>query len=1330
MATWSSRARFWSVGGRPRYRGPARARKVLGLVEGETFTLTTSLDNLTGGAGPDTFNGLDTSSATTQTLTSGDSLTGGAGTDTLNITVSGGGAINAPSFFTNGIEVLNVTNNNSGTYTVDAALLAGLTTVRATAGANPLTVQNQTAILNAELVSANQNLTLTPAASAVSGTADSMTVTLNSAGTTASPTITQNGIETINVVLSGSASGSAANATRVVVASNALDNVVVTGTVGARLTANFVGAAGTDVARFDASAATGGVDADITLGASTIANISGGSGNDTFILGTLQRLITIAGGAGTDTLQVNTVGAYSSTATPSQPGANVSGFEVLALANSGTADIRQFTNNSGFTTLEAAGATATFGGVGTSAITLNAKATGGTVTMTRATDAATGDTATVNLAATTPGTYTAVSIADEEVVTLSSGGTSIGTNVITTLTATDLTSLTVTGSNALTVTTLTGAAALATLNAGAHTGSTFAIDASASGVAMTVTASAGSEATVGAQVNNITTGSGNDSITGGSFYDSLTGGVGNDTINGGGGNDTLRGNANNDVIDGGDGDDLVDGDVGNDSLTGGNGNDTIQAASGSDTVSGGAGNDAIYVSTLNDDDSIDGGANTDTLSLSAPTLIGAGATAAQYTDVTDSTVARITGVETAYIQVTTTGSNTTAAQALTLDMTNVTGMTTLWLDVNDGTNNGDEFIVIKNFGGSTINLTGLASATDSNPESLTLDGIGQAALTVNVRSYATATTEATVFTGVEAVTVSGTSQINSANVTNTLGNVTAASASSITARTSGSTVVAPNAGALTINTLTAGNANTVALNAGSYDSLIVTTNVVADQGLVQTLDIDAGTGSTLNIDGGLINLAGSTVRTATIDLLADGNLFDNADGATVDINATTIVSLTANIGANAKAGFDLNASVTGGTVTLSSGSKWNVNTIGGAGATSVTVTGTGDVDSGTTGAVIAPSIALSGTTVVFNAGGLTDADSLSVSSTATTSSTITAPLSTAGAEISSGAGADSLTGGAGADRFGLTGRVETITIAQGNDGAVDTINLTFNGVPTGAIAAAADGLTKNADTAALLVAAINATSATSFVTATNVGAVITVTYAQYFGVAGAVGAEVDADNDSTQTFAVTTAGDNAGADSISAGLGQDTVLAGSGIDAITITDTTNERDSIRFTATPGSTNYDVITGFDAGGAGTDDLLLLGNSIYAFVGADGAGNGGTVAVATGATLAAAETADDDFTVATISTNIGVLYSGFTAATPTVTYADLKAAVVAALGNPASIADAAEVLVLIDDGVSTGIWKLSADATTNTTVAAELELVGILSGVADATLVVANNFGFSG
>jgi hypothetical protein len=187
---------------------------------------------------------------------------------------------------------------------------------------------------------------------------------------------------------------------------------------------------------------------------------------------------------------------------------------------------------------------------------------------------------------------------------------------------------------------------------------------------------------------------------------------------------------------------------------------------------------------------------------------------------------------------------------------------------------------------------------------------------------------------------------------------------------------------------------------------------------------------------------------------------------------------------------------------------------------------------------------------------------------------------TGAGEISSGAGADVLTGGNGADRFGLTGRVETITISQGNDGATDTYNLTFNGVATGATAAAADGATKNADTAALLVAAINATSATSFVTATNADAVITVTYNQYFGIAGAVGAEVDADSDSSATFAVSAAGDNAGADTINGGLGQDTILGGTGADSIT------------------------------GGTGLDTYLYINGDAAITIG--GTGNAGTVA----------------------------------------------------------------------------------------------------------------------
>ena len=1120
-----------------------------------TFALTTGLDTgskFTGGAGDDTFVSVDTQSATTQTLTSGDSLVGGAGTDTLQIAASGGAAVAAPLVSTSGIETLNVTNNNTGLYTVDASLMSGLKTAVVTAGAHDVTVSGHSSILNASLVSTNRSLTLSPA-SGTTGTADEMALTINGSGTAAgsTTTVTANGIETINLTSTGSASGNLTNATRVTVASDALDKLVVTGEANARLTVNFAGASGTDVSTLDASKSTGGVNASITVGSSGNASIVGGAGNDSFTLGTMSKYQTVTGGEGTDTITVSAA-SYSATAT-TQNAANVSGFEVLGVSAGGSADVRSFSGNTGLATFSAAGS-ATLSGLSTAAATVTAAATGTTVTVTRATDG-TADAMTVNLSAPTPGTFTAVSIVDEETITLASGGTATGDNTITTLTATDATSLTVTGARSLTVGTLAGATALATLNAGAHTGAVLNIIASNSAVNMTVTGSAGANATDGAVVNTITTGTGNDSITGGAFYDLLTGGTGNDTIVGGAGNDQLYGNANNDVLDGGEGDDLLDGDVGNDSLTAGAGNDTVQASSGNDTVSGGAGNDAVYVATLNDDDSIDGGADTDTLSASAPTTTGAGATAAQYTDVTDSVTAKISGIETGYIQVTTTGSNTAASTALTVDMTGVSGMTTLFLDVNDGTTDGNEYVVVKNFAGSTINLTGLASATDSNPESLTLDGVSQAALTVNVRSYATAATEATVFTGVEAVTVSGQSQINSANVTNTLGVVTANSASSATIRTSGNTISSANTGALTVDSLNANNALTVAVNAGAYDSLIVTQDVNATSGLVQTLDIDAAASAIINVDGGDFVLTNSSVRNAYIDLLADAQLYDNADLSTVDIEATSIAALAMNLGANSKIGLDLDAAVTSGTVGMSSGSQWHVNTIGGAGAvTSITITGTGDVDSGKTEAVIAPGITLIGSTVTFNASGLTDTDSLSIASTATTKATISLPLTATGAgEISSGAGADVLTGGNGADRFGLTGRVETYTVTAA--GPADTYVITVNGVATDTVTtgAGADAAGTRDAIATASAAAINAKSATNFATAVAAGSVVTITYNQYFGaIASLAVTDVAAGTVTAATIAAVTGslGDNAGSDNISGGLGVDTIIGGTGADVM------------------------------------------------------------------------------------------------------------------------------------------------------------------------------------
>jgi hypothetical protein len=1050
---------------------------------GSTFTLTTGLDTgpgFTGGGNNDTFNAIDTNAAT-QTLTPGDSLVGGAGTDRLNIAVSGtptGGA--APSFTMAGIEELSFTNNSTAAYTVDGQLFTGLTKVIVNAGLFASTVQN-VGVVDVDLVGTRQNLTVTSNADALVG-ANTVNVTANAVATTTSATLLYNGIETINLAATGTATGSATNTTALTVTSNALDRLNVTGAAGARIATTFSGSTGAlEVGTLDASANTGGVDATVAAGISGLLSVTGGAGNDTITVGTLTSNMTIAGGAGTDVLSV--AAATRSTTATVQSGGNVSGFETLSIQAGGQADMRAFTNTAqpAFTSLRTNGG-ATISGIGTAAVSVDARATG-TVSLTRATDAATGDTATVTLAGA-PGTYT-LSAADEEVLTIASGGTAEGANTVA-LTGTDLTSLTVSGANALTVT-LTGGVALATVNAGAHTGSTFTLDATNSGVAMTVTGSAGVNATAGALVNDLTGGSGADSITGGIYRDSLSGGIGNDTLSGGDGNDVLRGQSGNDSLLGGAGQDFLDGDVGNDVLDGGDGLDTITAGPGSDTISAGAGDDTIFVAALDADDSIDGGAGTDVLSASTLTTTGAGATAAQYTDVVGSVAARIAGVETGYIQFTTEAGSTTAVLANVFDMTAVTGMSTLWLDVVSGTtaaaNDGNTFAVVRNFGGATINLS---EAGNVNPESLTLDGVGQA-LQVNLRGYATAaTTEATVFTGVGALTINGQSVINNANQTNTLGAVSASTASGLTLRTSGSDATATNANALSIGgALSAANVGSVTLNAGANDTLTLAGDLTADAGVVETVAVTAGAGSSIafTADNSDLAFGAANVRTMTVGLGVGATVSAGTTTA-IDVVATRITDFSATLEAASTLRMDLNTAVTSGTVTMATGSEWRVNTIGTTGTvSSVTVSGTGNVSS------IAGGLVLTGTSVTFNAGGLSDtgagsgiiasANGATVVNITGTNGTDSLTGGTGNDVLSGGLGADTITGGAGNDSITLT---ETIS-------AADIVNVSASATASDSIFVAVAGATPAGagnDTGGDTITGFNVANDVLVVTATGV----------------------------------------------------------------------------------------------------------------------------------------------------------------------------------------------------------------------------------------------------
>jgi len=196
-----------------------------------------------------------------------------------------------------------------------------------------------------------------------------------------------------------------------------------------------------------------------------------------------------------------------------------------------------------------------------------------------------------------------------------------------------------------------------------------------------------------------------------------------------------------------------------------------------------------------------------------------------------------------------------------------------------------------------------------------------------------------------------------------------------------------------------------------------------------------------------------------------------------------------------------------------------------------------------------------------------------------------------------------------------------------------------------------------------------------------------------------------------------------GNDTITGGGGADYILGGAGVDTIDLTETTAASDEVEIGV--GAANYDVITGFLAGaGTGADNFSAL-DGTHAWQSTDGTS---TVALQSGATLKAADAAGDS-TIATISTNVAAnTFDNFVAGT--ITEADMEAAVITALGLTGALDAAANILVFVDDGEDTGVFYFnSADTTDNAVAAAEIEIMAILDGVADATTILAGDILFA-
>jgi hypothetical protein len=140
----------------------------------------------------------------------------------------------------------------------------------------------------------------------------------------------------------------------------------------------------------------------------------------------------------------------------------------------------------------------------------------------------------------------AVTLSNEETLTFDVAD---GTMNMT-LSAADVTSITVSGDNTVDLGVIAAATGLATVDAtGLTGGADYIANMASSTSAMTVTAH--TSATNTGSILNITTGSGADNITGGAGADVINGGAGIDTISGSGGTDQITGGDGADTLTGG-----------------------------------------------------------------------------------------------------------------------------------------------------------------------------------------------------------------------------------------------------------------------------------------------------------------------------------------------------------------------------------------------------------------------------------------------------------------------------------------------------------------------------------------------------------------------------------------------------------------------------------------------------------------------------------------------------------------------------------------------------------------------------------------------------------
>ncbi len=269
---------------------------------GNTVAMVAGTDNLTGTARGDTFTGT-----LLTTATDADRVNGGDGSDSLRLTLGAAGTT-TPTAITN-VETIRVTGSTAGANNVlDVKNATGLTLLQfndvTTTAAATHTIQGITSpsigLQVSNATATTTTLNFTHAAAGLTGSADTVNLTLSDNGTSsalvAAVQVNTAGIEGLTV-----ASNGAGNFITNLTTAGDVKALTITG--AAPLTVTTLGGADSSLVSIDASATTGGINIDTSF-ASNIA-VTGGAGNDTFVFaGNLDVNDTVNGGEGTDTVSV------------------------------------------------------------------------------------------------------------------------------------------------------------------------------------------------------------------------------------------------------------------------------------------------------------------------------------------------------------------------------------------------------------------------------------------------------------------------------------------------------------------------------------------------------------------------------------------------------------------------------------------------------------------------------------------------------------------------------------------------------------------------------------------------------------------------------------------------------------------------------------------------------------------------------------------------------------------------------------------------------------------------------------------------------------------